>query len=289
MIKESTILGIDIGGTNLKVGRIEKSKIVKQTYNAVNLSASKEETLSSLFEAIDRVINSEVSSIGVGVPAIVDPITGVVYDVQNIPVWKEVPLKEILEQRYKLKVSINNDANCFALGEKTFGKGRGYDNFIGLSIGTGIGMGIILNNQLYSGVMCGAGEVGMLPYKDGIIEDYSSSFFFNNNYNVSAKEMSHRASKGDIAALKSFDEFGKHFGETIKAILYMFAPEAIILGGSISKSFPFFRKSMEFSLESFAYQSQIQNLKIEVSNQNGIALLGAASLCFQDLNNHLRK
>ncbi|MFV8270404.1 ROK family protein [Flavobacterium sp. GT2N3] len=289
MIKDSTILGIDIGGTNLKVGRIENSKIVKQTYNAVNLNASKEETLSSLFEAIDRVINSEVSSIGVGVPAIVDPSSGVVYDVQNIPVWKEVPLKEILEQRYKLKVSINNDANCFALGEKIFGKGRGYDNFIGLSIGTGIGMGIILNNQLYNGILCGAGEVGMLPYKDGIIEDYSSSFFFTNNYNISAKDMSQRASKGDIAALKSFDEFGRHFGETIKAILYMFAPEAIILGGSISESFPFFKKSMEFSLESFAYQSQIKNLKIELSDLNGIALLGAASLCLQDLNNHLKK
>jgi glucokinase len=282
MIKDNTIIGIDIGGTTLKVGRIENDKIVKQTYNEVNLKASKEEMLSSLFEVIDRVINLDVSSIGVGVPAIVDPIAGVVYDVQNIPVWKEVALKEILEQRYQLKVSINNDANCFALGEKIFGKGKDYKNFIGLSIGTGIGMGIILDNRLYNGVFCGAGEVGMLPYKDGIIEDYSSSFFFTNNYNISAKEMSHRALKGDIAALKSFDEFGRHFGETIKTILYMFAPEAIILGGSISKSFPFFKKSMELSLRTFAYQSQIKDLRIELSDQKGIALLGAASLCLQD-------
>lgn len=282
MIKDNTIIGIDIGGTTLKVGRIENDKIVKQTYNEVNLKASKEEMLSSLFEVIDRVINLDVSSIGVGVPAIVDPIAGVVYDVQNIPVWKEVALKEILEQRYQLKVSINNDANCFALGEKIFGKGKDYKNFIGLSIGTGIGMGIILDNRLYNGVFCGAGEVGMLPYKDGIIEDYSSSFFFTNNYNISAKEMSHRALKGDITALKSFDEFGRHFGETIKSILYMFAPEAIILGGSISKSFPFFKKSMELSLRTFAYQSQIKDLRIELSDQNGIALLGAASLCLQD-------
>jgi len=282
MIKDSTILGIDIGGTNLKVGRIENAVIVKQTHIAVNQDASKEEMLSSLFEAIDRVINSKVSSIGVGVPAIVDPSSGIVYDVQNIPVWKEVALKKILEERYRVKVSINNDANCFALGEKIFGKAQDYNNFIGLSIGTGIGMGIILNNQLYNGILCGAGEVGMLPYKDGIMEDYSSSFFFTNNYNVSAKEMSQRALQGDFVALKSFDEFGSHLGETIKAILYMFAPEAIILGGSISKSFPFFKKSMELSLETFAYQSQIQDLKIECSDQNGIALMGAASLCFQD-------
>lgn len=287
MIMNSTILGIDIGGTNLKVGRIEKSKIVQQTYTAVNRNVSEEETLSSLFEAIDQVINSKVTAIGIGVPAIVDPTTGIVYDVQNIPEWKEVPLKEILEQRYKLKVSINNDANCFALGENYFGKGMAYKNFVGLSIGTGIGMGVISENRLYNGVLCGAGEVGMLPYKDGIIEDYSSSFFFTNNYNISAKEMSERALKGDLEALRSFEDFGRHFGETIKAILYMFAPEAIILGGSISNSFPLFKKSMELTLESFAYQKQIKELKIELSDLNGIAILGAASLCLQEFKNNL--
>lgn len=286
---KSTLLGIDIGGTNLKVGRVENAKIVEQTYTAVDINLSKEQTLFSLFEAIDRVINSDVSSIGIGVPAIVNPITGLVYDVQNIPSWKEVALKELLEERYQLKVSINNDANCFALGEKTYGKGKTYENFIGLSVGTGIGMGIILDNKLYNGVLCGAGEVGMLPYKDGILEDYSSSFFFTNNYKTSAKEMSYKAANGNLEALKSFAEFGRHFGETIKAILYLFAPEAIILGGSISKSFPYFKESMEQTLKSFAYQSQIHDLKIELSDQDGIAILGAAALCLQDLNNHLKK
>ena len=279
----SIVLGIDIGGTHLKVGRVENGIIVKQKSNNVDINATKEETLLSLFEAIDSILNSDVTAIGIGVPAVVDPLTGVVYDVQNIPSWKEVALKDIVEKRYNLPVFLNNDANCFALGEKIFGKGKDYKNFIGLSIGTGIGMGIIINNNLYNGVLCGAGEVGMLPYKDGIIEEYSSSYFFSKNYNQTAEELSRKAAEGSEMELKAYAEFGTHLGECIKSILYMYAPEGIILGGSISKSFSLFKESIEFSLKSFAYQKQIEKFKIEASNQEGISILGAASLCLQEL------
>jgi glucokinase len=278
---DSIVLGIDIGGTYLKIGRVENGVIVKQTFSSVDSKATEEETLFSLFEAIDSIINSDVSAIGIGVPAVVDPITGVVYDVQNIPSWKEVALKEIVEQRYNIPVFLNNDANCFALGEKIFGKGKNHENFIGLSIGTGIGMGVIINNALHNGVLCGAGEVGMLPYKGSIIEEYSSSHFFLNNYNLSAEELSQSAAEGNETALQAYAEFGFHLGECIKSILYMYAPEAIIIGGSISKAFPYFKKTIAVSLQTFAYQKQIQNLKIETSNYDGIAILGAASLCFQ--------
>ena len=261
---DSALLGIDIGGTNINIGRVENSKVTEETYKAVDKNATKDKILALLFEAIDKVIKPNVVAIGIGIPGVVDQLTGIVYDIQNIPAWKEVALKEIIEQKYGLPVSINNDANCFALGEKIFGKGKNYENFIGLSIGTGIGTGIIINNRLYNGVLCGAGEVGMLSYKDGIIEDYAGSFFFSNKNNINAKELSERASKGDEDALKLFNEFGIHVGEAVKAILYMFAPEAIIIGGSISKSFPLFKNSLEISLNSFAYQKQIQNLKIDI-------------------------
>ncbi len=277
---EKVVLGIDIGGTNLKVGRVVGGRIEAEKFKGVQADATMEEVLEDLYTIIDSVINLDVKSIGIGVPAIVDPVSGIVYDVQNIPSWKVVPLKELLEQRYQLEVYINNDANCFALGEKIFGKGSAYTNFVGVSIGTGIGAGIIINNAIYNGVLCGAGEIGMLPYKDGIYEDYASSFYFANTYNQSARELSTKASKGDAIALKAFDEFGLHLGAMLKAVLYMYAPEAIILGGSISKSFPLFKKAMELSLSSFAFEKQIEHLKIEVSNQEGIAILGAASLCY---------
>ena len=281
MIMKGTLIGIDVGATNINIGRITNGKIVEETYRPVDKKYSQERILSLLFEAIEALINPDVIAIGIGVPGTVDQLTGVVYDIQNLPAWKKVPLKKIIEKKYNLPVSINNDANCFALGEKIFGKGKGYENFIGLSIGTGIGAGIILNNKLYSGNLCGAGEIAMIPYQNGIIEDYAGSFFFSNKHNITVKELSENAKKGDKNALDLFDKFGMHVGEAIKIILYMYAPEAIIIGGSISKSYPLFKDSIELSLRSFAYQKQIQKLKIEISNQSGVAILGAASLCLQ--------
>lgn len=274
-------LGIDLGGTNFNTGRVKDGIIISESLNAVNRSLTETELFQTLFKTIDTVITKNVISIGVGVPGILDPVSGVIYDIQNLPMWKEVPLKSILEQRYNLPVFLNNDANCFAKGEKVYGCGKPYSNFVGLSIGTGLGMGIIVNNKLYSGELCGAGEIGMVTYKDSILEAYASSLFFIKKYNKNAKELSDLASQGDPKALYAFTEFGVHLGNTINNILYMYAPEAIVIGGSISKSYSLFKKSMEDTIKSFAYPKQIELLKIEVSTLSGIAILGAAALCIE--------
>ena len=121
---------------------------------------------------------------------------GVVYDVQNIPSFKEVDLKRILEEEFKIPTYINNDANCFIVGEKYFGAGRDYKNIVGLIIGTGLGAGLYTNGKLYCGTNCGAGEFGMLPYKDGIYEDYCSGKYFSNGLKTTGKEIFYRAEKG---------------------------------------------------------------------------------------------
>lgn len=276
------VIGIDIGASNFKAGRVENDIIEEKSFKAINRNASPNKILEDLFGCIDCVITNKSKRIGVGVPGIVDPLTGVVYDVQNIPVWQKIFLKDLIQERYNLPVFINNDANCFAIGEKMYGKGRGVNNFIGLSLGTGIGMGVIINNEIYNGVLCGAGEIGMVSYKESIIEHYASSFFFTEKYGFTAKELYDLARAGDEFALKAFDQFGYHLGEVLKNILYLFAPEVVILGGSISKAYPFFKKSVAASLGSFAYQRQIKNFKIEISNEIDSAILGAAALCLQE-------
>ena len=183
----------------------------------------------------------DVAGIGAGVPSIIDLKAGVVYDVQNIPSWKKVPLKALLEERYRLPVYVNNDANCFAAGEKHFGKLGPYDNAVGLIVGTGLGAGIIANGRLYSGANCGAGEFGMLPYLDRNFEAYASGQFFDRVHGTSGRETAERAARGDRAALEIFAEFGRHLGEAVKAICYAVDPEIIVLGGSVSKSYRFFR------------------------------------------------
>ncbi len=280
---DTELLGVDIGGTTINVGLVQNNVIKKESSISVSKDVDADATLQLLISAIKDNISEKVAGIGIGVPAVVDPLTGVVYDVQNIPAWKEIPLKEIVEKEFDRPVYINNDANCFALGESVFGKGKAFKNVIGLSIGTGLGMGIVINGQLYNGVLCGAGEIGMLGYKDSIVENYTSSFFFVNKYNDSALNMYNRARRGEEIAVKAFDEFGIHLGEAVKSILYMFAPEAIVLGGSISKAYPFFKASMNERLKSFAYQKQIENLVIATSNNPGSAILGAAALCLQEI------
>ena len=273
------VLGVDIGGTTMNVGLVENNAIKKECSIAVDRNAEAELTLQNLKHLIRENITSNVTAIGIGVPAVVDPIEGIVYDVQNIPSWKEIHLKEILEKEFDLPVFINNDANCFALGEITYGAAKKYNHVIGLSLGTGIGMGIIINKTLYNGVLCGAGEVGMLSYKDSIIENYAGSFFFSRHYSSTAKDLAIKAEQGQPLAIKAFIEYGQHLGEAIKSILYMYAPEAIILGGSISKAYPYFKDAMFDTIKSFAYPKQIENLVIEVSHTKGSAILGAAALC----------
>ncbi|MEM7084608.1 MAG: ROK family protein [Bacteroidota bacterium] len=273
------VIGIDLGGTNFKIGIVKNGQVNHERQSAVNSTMDEGELLEILYQLIDDTITSETKAIGIGVPGIVDPDAGVIYDIQNLPAWKEVPLLNLLEDRYNVSVCLNNDANCFALGEKMYGDGKSYQNLIGLSIGTGIGMGVIIRDQLYHGEMCGAGEIAMIPYKDGIIESYASSFFFSDHYQKSGKEMYEMAKRGEPIALDAFREFGIHLGETIKIILYLFAPEAIILGGSISKAHVFFQASLESTVATFLYPKQVEHLQIMVSNRSNLPILGAAALC----------
>ncbi len=278
------LVGVDIGGSNLKAGRVVNGEIEKKSVRPVKKDATYNQVLQDLFNCIDEVITENTKSIGVGVPAVVDTLKGVAYNVQNIPSWELVPLKQLLIERYGVLVFLNNDANCFALGEKIYGQGLHYQNFVGLSLGTGIGMGIIINESLYNGVLCGAGEIGMVAYKDSIIENYASSFFFIQKYGLQPKEVFERAEQGDPKSINAFQDYGFHLGEAIKTILYLYAPEAIIIGGSISNAYKYFQESLNSNLKTFAYKNQIENLTIEVSTIHGSPILGAASLCLQELN-----
>ncbi|SFR83940.1 ROK family protein [Maribacter stanieri] len=273
------ILGVDIGGTNIKIGKIVNGKVLQKCKIPVNRDDLEQVTLDNLYKGLKGLMTDSVQAIGIGVPAVVDIESGTIFDVQNIPSWTNVALKNLVEEKFNVPVYINNDANCFAIGEKQFGKLREFKNCVALSLGTGMGMGIIIDEKLYNGVLCGAGEIGMVPYLDGILEHYTGSFFFEREYNSSALSLYNEALEGKENALKVFKEYGTHLAEAIKIILYMYAPEAIILGGSISNSFQFFEESLKTGLASFAYQKQIENLKIQTSDLVDSPILGAAALC----------
>lgn len=174
---DKKIIGIDLGATNIRGGLVNGTSLSGMNSKRINSSGSVEEVMKDMYAIIDSLIDNDVSAIGIGVPSVVDVKLGIVYDVQYIPSWKEVHLKKIIEERYRIPVLVNNDANCFAIGEYYFGKGVGTEHMIGLTIGTGLGAGIIINRHLYAGPNCGAGEFGMVDYLDHCYEYYASGQF----------------------------------------------------------------------------------------------------------------
>lgn len=275
-----TVIGIDMGGTNVRVGKVRGNELIDHFGRPISGRASEDVVLGEIKDAIDRVFDTNVAGIGIGVPSVVDVDKGIVYSVANIPSWKEVYLKDKLEKVYGVPVYVNNDANCFALGESYFGKARDYRNVVGLILGTGLGAGVIINNRLYSGSNCGAGEFGHIPYKDGEFEYYCSGQRFPREYGVSGEEFYERALKGDKEALAIFEAFGRDVGNAVQAILYAVDPEIIVFGGSVSKTYPFFEKGMKETLKSFKYQHALERLVLARSEMKEIPILGAAALYF---------
>ncbi len=273
-----SIIGIDLGGTNVRSGRINNNSIENIASKKITSNGSEEIILNEICETIDKVIQPDVTGIGVGVPSVVDTERGIVYGVQNIPSWQEVYLKDYLEKRYNLPTYVNNDANCFAAGERYFGKAKEYDNAVGLIIGTGLGAGLILNKKLYSGTNCGAGEFGTISFREHNYEYYCSGQYFIQHYSTDGVTLFELAKKGDAMALKIFSEFGSNLGEAIKLIMYSIDPQIIILGGSLSKSFEFFQETMWKSINDFEYKQALKKLKIECTEIIDIAVLGAAAL-----------
>ncbi len=273
-----TIIGVDIGGTKVQAARIKGNNIEQSKRKLISSTGSEGQVIQEVISAIEGVFDASVSGLGVGVPSIVDVEKGIVYDVHNIPSWKEVHLKKILEEKFKVPVYVNNDANCFAVGEKYFGKGKDFENMIGLIVGTGMAGGIIIQNQLYNGFNCGAGEFGMIPYLDHYYEYYSSGQFFKNKYETSGGKLFKEATKGEGKALKIFNEFGFHLGSAVIAILYAYDPEIIILGGSVSKAYSFYKTALWKRLEDFSYSPTVGRLTIGISENPNIPVLGAAAL-----------
>ena len=275
---KDTVIGIDIGATKIHIGVVSGSTVIRDLEIPTSANAPEDQIIQEIIEGIEKLSDNNFKAIGIGVPGLVDVEKGIVYDLWNIASWKEVFLKDHLEDHFNKPVKIINDANSFAMGEKKYGMGKNYRNFVGVSLGTGYGTGIIINNELYSGTLSGAGELASIPYLDKTIEDYCSGKFFKSHYGEEGLQLFKKAQNQDPEALRAFEEFGKHLGESLKLILYILSPEAIILGGSVSKSFQFFETALQESIDSFPFKRITEKLKITPSNIPDVALLGPAAL-----------
>lgn len=273
-------LGIDIGGTNIALGLLEEDgTLVKSTsVKSFAKDASLDSTLQTLKDRIREFLTGEVTHIGIGVPSALDPETGVIYNAINIPSWQNVPLRQILEETFNLPVRLNNDANCYALGAYRRFIAEQPKSLVGVTLGTGVGLGLVINGELFNGHNTGAGEVGCIPYLDADLETYCSSPFFARQ-GTTSKQAAEALQQGDPRARELFNTFGNHIGHLVATILYAYDPEILVIGGGISRGYPYFKDAMNaFLAARFLYPETLKRLKIRQLDDDAIALSGAAFL-----------
>jgi len=283
MTDNKRYIGVDLGGTKVLAARVNSSQIEESAHRFLPLDNGDENRVIDLLkEVISELINDDVEAIGIGLPSIVDAEKGVVYDVQNIPSWKEVHLVDILKDYFNLPVYINNDANCYALGEAYYGLAKGCNSLVGITLGTGLGGGIVLNGRLLKDATGAAGEFGVIPYLDKTLEAYCSGQFFKDHYGIGGEVIAEKAMNGDKESIKAFQEFGKHIGNAVKIIISTVDPKKIIIGGSVAQSNALFKEAMLASIQDYPFERSKNNIKIEFSKTNNMAVLGASTLCFQE-------
>jgi glucokinase len=276
------LLGIDLGGTNIRVGQIEGEGLVNKISEPSPSALALEPSLEYLKRVVASMMTPAVEGIGIGVPSVVDIARGIVYNVTNIPSWREVHLKELVESEVGVPVYVNNDANTFALGEQEWGVARGFKDVVAVALGTGVGAGIVAGGALYAGRNCGAGEIGSLPYLDATLEDYCGSNFFSRQHGTTGHEAAEKARSGEAAvaaeAQKICDGFGAHLGNLVQTVLFAYDPELIVFGGGIASAWGLFEGAMRSKMDEFPYPETVRNLRIEVSRNPDIQILGAAAL-----------
>ncbi|MDR1883590.1 MAG: ROK family protein [Prevotella sp.] len=270
-------IGIDIDGTSMRLGVVDGGQIFRKLIVPTKAGEPEGVIIDHLVETIGAIINSNIRGIGIGVSGIVNTGKGIVQDAINIPSWKKVPLKDILEKEFRIPVFVNNDSNCFAFGERYYGEGTLYRDIVCVTLSIGVGAGIIINNELYNGNNTGAGEIGSLPYLYSDYERYCGQKFFVRN-GATAKEAYELALQGDVKMLALWKELGEHIGNLIKTILFTYDPQAIVLGGNIVKGYELFAESMYESVYKFPFEETVERIKILLSRREDINLIGAAAL-----------
>lgn len=273
-------IGIDLGGTKVAAGRIEDGVLKQQQSKKINQSATDPQVVVELMkDLVKDLFTHEVQGMGIGVPGLVDRNKGIAYDVLNIPNWKKIALKSVFEKEFGVPVYLDNDANCFAMGEYAYGKYAGSADFVGVTLGTGMGSGIIKNGALLDDAHGCSGEFGTMPYLDGIYEHYCSGMFFLRQYGVKGEEAAKKARSGDSLALQAFREMGIHLGNAIKTIVMAVDPPLVIIGGSVAEARDLFEEAMWESVRQIAFPSVLKNFRIAFSETEHMGIKGAAALC----------
>lgn len=291
------IIAIDVGGTNIKYGIVAGGVVQTFSSEPTYPEAGKDQLLEKLKGIIKKY--SKVSArVGLGIAGLVDHERGVVYNPPNFPGWDEVDVKRILESSTNVRCFVVNDANAYALGEWQFGSGRGFEDVIAITLGTGVGGGIITGGRLILGAMNFAGEIGHMVIdpsgpvcncgQRGCLEAFLGNGYFSQRARAyfqrqgqklddySPHILAELARNGNKSAAFLWQEYGTFLGIGLVNLIHLFDPDVIVLGGGISGAFDLFIDSCLQILRSRVMGFERRKLKIEkASLGSNASLLGA--------------
>lgn len=288
------VLGIDIGGTALKLGRFDQTG---QILALLTLPTPQPATPDAILQTIVTAIptldpDRQAQAIGIGTPGPANAPGRIAKLAINLPDWINVPVADRLESALNLPCTIANDANCAALGEAWQGAGRTHPNLVLLTLGTGVGGGIILNGQLFTGYNGAAGELGSISFNPeghpcnsgnrGSLEQQLCISAIVRRTGKDPAQLGQLAQSGDPEALAFWKEYGRDLGIGLTTLIYVLNPEAIVIGGGISGSSDFFFASAIDEINqrvSAPSREGVKLLKAELGNQAG--MVGAAKLALQ--------
>ena len=268
-------IGIDVGGTNVKIALVDDNgKIIYSNSVPTYAKMGYEYTVNNIKQAIRDLMKetntttSDIEGIGFDFPGQVDCKTGVVKLAPNIPGWVNVPIAQMIEDEFHIPTRIDNDVRCAALGELKFGAGKGCENFICITVGTGIGSGIVINGKVVRGATNAAGELGHIKLQmnggpicgcgdTGCLEAFASGpaivamaqEYIKGGKSTKFREMAaaeggeitpymvaKAAEEGDPVAKRIFEIVGEYIGIGLTSVINLLNPEKVIIGGGVAES-----------------------------------------------------
>jgi glucokinase len=319
--RNGTILGVDIGGTKVAVGLVDRNgTILSQGRKPMVANGTAEAALQAVTGAIDSLVSAEgkVQSIGICAPGPLDPKTGIVLNPPNLPCWRNFPLAEKIKDKYKLPVRVDNDANAAALAETRWGAARGYHYVFYATIGTGIGTGIVLDGRIYEGNTGSAGEGGHVSIdyrgprcscgKRGCIEILAAGPAIGARARTKLTAEPARRStildlaKGSVASVTS-ELVGQAFAagdplareilhETVEVltpwlgnIVDLLDPDVLVLGGGVAAMLGPFFDDIKNRLPSWCVNPHASKIPLVMAHYGADAgIAGGAALCSEELS-----
>jgi glucokinase len=317
MVKsEKYAIGVDLGGTNIKIGIVtDKGKLIKKTSIKTEAEGGPKKVVSNIIKGINEILlknKYKIKGIGIGCPGVVSIKKGIVENAPNLPGWKNIKLGPIIKNKIDYKVHLENDANAAAIGELIFGAGKKLDSFIMVTLGTGVGGGIVFNKKIFRGEFGAAGEIGHISIdvngpkcncgSTGCIEAYAGNSYLKEqirselkNYpdskvwkliqddlaNVSPRIIQAAAEKKDVYANFVIERMGKQLGAALASLSNLLDISTFIIGGGVAGfGKPLFDSTRITIAQRVLLPLRQRVLVIPAMLQNEAGIKGASSLVF---------